>query len=340
MGRPLCVFGKKLFPKEKKKLLAQDKLKDRIEKLYGKYLSGIISRNEFEELYELIQDKSNHEWLEQYIESTMPGHTIPVMDLLADSHPDDSPSLISRRSVFVRIAAAAAVLLLIAVPFFTPRANSPEWTVYTTGYQETRTIELPDGSSVVLNASSELKWNNDYEMDESRVLELKGEAFFDVVQLKDKRFTVHTGTVDVKVLGTQFNLETRRDYTNIFLKEGKVVLETENLQTIEMEPGDLVHYDVHKKQAQKVSDQPADPALSWKDGVFTFTTLTGIQILEKMEDIYGKEFIIEDAHRLSDVIVVQGLPYTDWDFTREALELALEVRFVDSTANNIIVKEK
>ena len=65
-----------------------------------------------------------------------------------------------------------------------------------------------------------------------------------------------------------------------------------------------------------------------------------MQILDKMEDIYGKEFIIESPGELTDIIVVQGLPYTDWDFTREALELALDVNFTDSTANRIIVKAK
>lgn len=333
-------LAKNDFLKKNEKLLPQDKTKDRIEKLYGKYLSGNISRNEFEELYALIRDESNQQWLEQYIESTMPGQSLPVRSTNPDSHPVETPLRVSRRTVLYRLSAAAAVLLLIVASFFIYQANSPEWTVYTTDYQETRTIGLPDGSSVVLNASSELRWNNDFDGARQRIVELSGEGFFDVVHLDGKSFKVRTGSMDVNVLGTQFNLETRRDYTNVFLKEGKVVLETENLQTIEMEPGDLVHYDVEKKQAQKVSDQPADPALSWKDGVFTFTTLTGIQILDKMEDIYGKDFIIEDAHRLSDVIVVQGLPYADWDFTREALELALEVKFVDSTANKIIVQEQ
>ena len=316
--------------------MPQDKTKVRIEKLYGKYLSGIISRNEYEELYELIRDESNQKWLEKYIESTMPGQSLPVQA----EHPNGESKRIARRKVMYRVSAVAATILLIVASLFMFHQKSPEWTVYATSFQETRTIDLPDGSTVVLNASSELKWSNEFEIDERRILELDGEAFFDVVHLDGKSFTVRTPSMDVNVLGTQFNLETRRDYTNVFLKEGKVVLETENLQTIEMEPGDLVHYDVDKKQAQKVSDQPADPALSWKDGVFTFTTLTGIQILDKMEDIYGKEFVIEDAHRLSDIIIVQGLPYADWDFTREALELALDVRFVDSTANKIIVQEK
>lgn len=326
--------------------MAQDNTKVKIEELYGKFLSGEISRNEFDELFDLLRDESHQEWVGAVIDGTMPPWVQPV-ETNAEPvwEPRQSGSLakvapLRRKKPWYHIAAAAAVLVcLIGYFYFVPR-TSDAWIVVNTGYQQTQTVELPDGSTVVLNANSELKWQEDLEKAEVRLVEFRGEGFFDITHLEDRPFKVHTNNVDVNVLGTAFNLETRRDYTNVFLKEGKVVLETREAESVEMEPGDLVHYNIERKEVRKVRDQDSESALSWREGVFTFKDLTGVQILEKMEDLYGKEFVFDNPTDLMDVIVVQGLPYTDWDFTREALELALDVRLVDSVDNIILVKEK
>jgi len=325
--------------------LAQDRTKDRIEKLYQQYLSGEISRKEYDELFDLLKNKVSQPWLEGMIDNSLPKYLegmdpVHELQLISPKADHSVPHKMSRRKYLYIISAAAAVLILIAAIFFIFPSKSPEWVVHTTGYQETRTVELPDGSTVVLNANSELRFLEGFEDTPRRTVQFSGEGYFDVAHWEGKGFTVQTASIDVNVLGTEFNLETRRDYTNVFLKEGKVVLETQDAQSVEMEPGDLVHYDTENKQVRKVSDQPSDSALSWREGVFTFLELTGIQILEKMEDIYGKEFVIENPRQLRDVIVVQGLPYADWDFTKEALELALNIQIIDSTENKVIVKEK
>lgn len=325
--------------------MAQDKIKHRIQKLYTRYLSGEISKKEFNELFDLMYEESNQTKIGDIVDETLPSYLASIQsdekggDLVTVYGSEQISKGVSRWRRMYWISSAAAVLLLLTVFLFQITNRSDEWIVYTTGYQETLSVDLPDGSLVVLNANSELRYREGLEKIERRVVEFKGEGYFDVAHLEGRSFVVHTGSVDVNVLGTEFNLETRRDFTNVFLKTGKVILNSDRLQPIEMLPGDLVHYDEEKKEVRKVSDQ-SSAALSWKEGIFTFTDLTGIQILHKMEDIYGKEFIIEHPEELSDVIVVQGLPYTDWDFTREALELALDVQFMDSTANKIIVNKK
>lgn len=326
--------------------MTQDSNKKEIGELYRNYLRGDLSKEEFEELFDLIQDDEDNQMLHRIIDDTLPAgvSTSPQANTVISDH-IGSPTTptgvfsISRRS-FYRLSVAATVLILVLAIFYTLGGRQEEWIVHTTDFQETKEVKLPDGSSVILNANSELKWKKDFEQEPTRVVSFSGEGFFEVAHLNEGGFIVKTGSVDVNVLGTEFNLETRRHHTNVFLKEGKVVLKGQDIQPIEMVPGDLVHYDTEKKKISKVADQSSESALSWKEGVFTFEELTGIQILEKMEDIYGKEFIINDPGKLSDVIVVQGLPYTDWAFTREALELALGVEFKDSTANNIIVEIK
>lgn len=65
---------------------------------------------------------------------------------------------------------------------------------------------LPDGSSVWLNAGSELSYSTTFQSDEREVY-LKGEAFFDVAKDVRHPFIVHTSSIDVRVLGTSFNVK-------------------------------------------------------------------------------------------------------------------------------------
>ena len=68
------------------------------------------------------------------------------------------------------------------------------------------TLTLPDGSKVWLNADSRLTYHNSFN-NSKREVELEGEAFFDVVKDTNRPFIVHTSGIDVKVLGTSFNVK-------------------------------------------------------------------------------------------------------------------------------------
>ena len=71
-------------------------------------------------------------------------------------------------------------------------------------------VDLPDGSKVWLNADSKLTYDGDFR-GETREVYLSGEAFFDVAKDKERPFIIHTRTINLKVLGTAFNL---RSYEN------------------------------------------------------------------------------------------------------------------------------
>ncbi|WP_236980982.1 FecR family protein [Membranihabitans maritimus] len=319
----------------------QDNIKKRISQLYKKYLAQNISRREFEELFTLIRDDNNKSLVDSVVdESGVDNLYFPDSIEPRESIKNSGVSSVSKETRkigwFYRISAAAALIVLVVVTIIVFRSNE-QWIVYSTDYQETKQVELPDGSSVILNASSELKWKAGFEKGEQREVYFQGEGYFDIAHLENKKFIVKTHGIDVNVLGTEFNLESRDEYTNVFLQEGKVVLDGKALAPIEMEPGDLVRYNQKQNTIDKLKGQKPEVSTSWKEGVFTFTDKTGLEILKKMTDIYGKEFEIRDSSRLKDIIVVQGLPYTDWDFTKEALELTLGVELKESISNKIIV---
>jgi ferric-dicitrate binding protein FerR (iron transport regulator) len=72
-------------------------------------------------------------------------------------------------------------------------------------------IVLPDGSQVWLNAGSNLDYNNLVFNKDLREVSLNGEAYFDVVKNAEKPFIIHTKKMDIKVLGTAFNVRSYSD---------------------------------------------------------------------------------------------------------------------------------
>lgn len=139
-------------------------------------------------------------------------------------------------------------------------------------------LVLSDGTKVYLNSGTKIKYPN-YFADNQRSIELEGEAYFDVVK-NDKPFIVHTENIDIKVLGTTFNVKAYKDerYVNTTLVEGKVKVKTNrNNKEYIMVPDYNLNYDT---QTYKVLNEKVDTNLytAWIRGQFVFRN-------QKMEDI-------------------------------------------------------
>ena len=105
------------------------------------------------------------------------------------------------------------IVLLLAVPAFlfiyppTKTARVPPHTQMISGKGVRKSVTLPDGTNVWLNADSRLSYDANMNGNIVRVVELAGEAFFDVVHIQDRPFIIHTHKVSIKVLGTAFNVK-------------------------------------------------------------------------------------------------------------------------------------
>ncbi|HXB28260.1 MAG TPA: FecR family protein [Puia sp.] len=83
--------------------------------------------------------------------------------------------------------------------------QKPVWEVVTRNGSKTNLL-LPDGTTVWLNAGSSLTYDSLYG-NKLREVTLSGEAYFDVVKNPNKPFIIHTGKINIKVLGTVFNIK-------------------------------------------------------------------------------------------------------------------------------------
>ena len=109
----------------------------------------------------------------------------------------------------------------------------------TTKYGSKTDIQLPDGSKVWLNSGSSLKYDKQFGK-ELREVVLSGEAFFDVVRNAEKPFIIHTTNMDIKVLGTRFNVKSyandKQSEASLIHGSIEVFIKKEGLKKILSEP--------------------------------------------------------------------------------------------------------
>lgn len=200
--------------------------------------------------------------------------------------------------------AAAAILVgvLFAVGLL---YSSFQQVTIQTPYGKMQTVTLPDGSKVTLNANSNIKYVRSWDDNEIREVWIEGEAFLRVSHLHKKgpikdhqRFVVHTGALNVEVLGTSFNVNDRRGRTEVALLNGKIRLSPRNEKEkpLILAPGDIVEY-----AGGKLNKKPNNVVeyTSWKDGKLYFRDVPLSKIFHYFEDIYGYKVKVEDPKILT-----------------------------------------
>lgn len=155
-------------------------------------------------------------------------------------------------------------------------------------------IVLADGSRVWLNSESEFRYPVHFGANERRVY-LKGEACFEVAKQTEKPFIVSTsGGVDVRVLGTCFNVASYDDDENVVttLAQGRVEVCLGNRFVPICPDEQLVFHKTSGSFAKKQVD--AAIYLAWRDGKFIFENQTLEQIMKQLQRWYQVEVVYAD----------------------------------------------
>lgn len=150
-------------------------------------------------------------------------------------------------------------------------------------------LSLPDGSKVWLNSGSSIRFPTAF-IGKERVVELKGEAYFDITENKKMPFIVRTNkSMDIKVLGTQFNVMAYDDEKSIntTLVEGSVQILKES-GTAFLEPGQAAILNKGTGKI-KVAEADIDEAVAWKNGYFIFSNENIESIMRKVSRWYNIE---------------------------------------------------
>jgi transmembrane sensor len=127
------------------------------------------------------------------------------------------------RRAFVAAAAAICLVFITLLVWQTP-LNPFRYQLISTANKEKQNIILSDGSEVIMNSASCLKYRKDFS-DLERKVDLTGEAFF-IVMSDHRPFIIITENAKTEVIGTEFNVWARNRQTRVIVKEGKVKLST------------------------------------------------------------------------------------------------------------------
>lgn len=284
--------------------------KARIEKLVGKLEDNSISEKELKEFMALVQDSSYDGYLDKIMEQRMSTFL-------------NNEKKVRRFSIKRWSMAAASIVILCLTMFYYLSSSPPDQIIYQTAHGETKKVVLPDHSEITLNANSKLVWLED-ETSNSRDVLLEGEAYCEVFHDENRPFHIRLSDVTITVLGTSFNVNSRGSESQVYLKSGSVNVQNNhqaNNQVL-LKEGESAYFDPANKEVVKTSDQRYVNQAKWVEGLLVFKNVPFKEILQSLEDIYGFPIRLEDsslAMRPMDF----ALPYSDWEITSAALELAL-----------------
>ncbi len=193
----------------------------------------------------------------------------------------------------------AGILIIGASLFYVQRKQNLIWVeVRTTSSDQLQLVQLPDGSSVQLNASSLLKYPKKF-TGKTRQVYLDGEALFEVTN-NGQPFEVHSDKQQIIVLGTQFNVMdySSDPYAITTLVKGKIELKTFDeshkiKNRIVLNPNQQVLMDKNTDYVT-LSEVNPDDILSWTTGSYSFENMPLEQITNRLEKMYDVVIIISD----------------------------------------------
>ena len=220
----------------------------------------------------------------------------------------------------VAVAIAASVILFFSLNTFFDNNDVN----FQSNFGEQQVVTLLDGSEVILNAKSELKYNKK-DWKTNREVFLNGEAFFKVQ--KGKTFTVTTINGSVTVLGTQFNVNTNKNFFDVVCYEGSVKVTSNNIERIITRNQAVRNNNGLTAYTPNIENE--NP--SWVSGQSSFKSVPLSQVIDALHKQFNIDF---DSATIDDAIVFTG------SFDNKNLNIALASVFETVNVKYAVSKNK
>lgn len=258
-----------------------------IKQLIADYLSGNIGQADAAELVRVLREDEKAEQLFRNMAEVRALSSSMKFEEEKDRNFEKlltkiEPHQSKKRIIPFSLYKAAAVLLLLITSNsllykFLQSGNDKEEVVYyetSVPYGSLSKVMLPDNTCVWLNAGSSLKYAQDFGKNKRREVYLKGEAYFKVSKDANRPFFVHSGKLNIRVLGTTFNV---RAYSNeqvakVGLIEGKVNVEVSDGQKSKqmvLKPNEQIAYNKATSEICK-NEINAEKSSWWITGKLCF----------------------------------------------------------------------
>ncbi|MDR1161159.1 MAG: DUF4974 domain-containing protein [Tannerellaceae bacterium] len=194
------------------------------------------------------------------------------------------------------------------------------------------TFSLPDGSKVWLNANSSLTYTDRFASGK-RLVELKGEGYFEVVKNTAKPFVVAIGpSYSVEVLGTSFNVSAYPDDALIgtTLTEGSVMIKAVAKDgsriTCRLKPNEKAEYQKDSRQIE-TKQVNTDADTGWINGELIFRQEPMGNVLNKLSRRYNVAFDVKDR-KVMDAVITARFKDEQLSQVMEYLKVASEIKYI------------
>ena len=203
-------------------------------------------------------------------------------------------------SLYFSTCAAVVLLLILSVHFYhvyfyqdQPPPVVAETSLFVPAGQRI-SLTLSDGTTVWLNAQSRLTYPSVFVGDQRRVA-IDGEAFFEVAKNVDKPFIVSANGVDIKVLGTSFNVYSyaKENMNRISLIEGELIIydQASSDKKVTLHPLDEATIKNHTMKVGKIRNQDY---FLWKEGIYSFENEPLENVFKMLELYFDINFEVKD----------------------------------------------
>lgn len=245
-----------------------------------------------------------------------------------------------------RIGYAAAVLVLVVstslLTYWYARPAQTEAlsenvmnTLYTPSGQRAQLV-LQDGTEVWLNAKSKFTYPARFTGDVRKV-SIEGEAFFKVAKDPSRPFVVSTHEVDMKVLGTQFNVCSypENGYVQTSLLEGsvRVVLRNGESDGVVLKPNQQVTVSNGKMKVEPIR---LKAHFLWRDGIYAFENEPLIEILKKLELYYDVKIVVKNTSLFKGTYTGKFRQRDSLDDVFRVLQQIRKFRVEKDTERNVV----
>lgn len=209
-----------------------------------------------------------------------------------------------------------------------------------TGAGERANITLPDGTKVSLNFYSKLSYSPHTFGKKERNVTFDGEAYFDVVHNEKSKFTITDEDISVRVIGTKFNLLSRKgtQFVTINMEQGRVAFSAlYGKAHCELVEDQSAIFDRNTGNITVTNYNKSSVAM-WRHKELVFHNITLIEVLRNISSAYGVEITIEGTVSTSEDLFTGSIPATN---ILEAMEVVERAYHVKATIlnNQVIITE-
>jgi len=280
-----------------------------------KYILGTSDKEELEKAISVLEDSYYNLELRSILFDIWHRN---ITHEIEEPEPDEFPGILNEihhkinlegktqkkskvKRLFINVSRIAAILVIGALIGIIAQNYKKAEPVYYTSIAPKGSVSqmvLPDNTMVYLNSGSEIKYSIEG-VNKQREIFLKGEAWFQVEENKQKPFVVHTSIYDVNVLGTEFNVKAypEDDQITTTLEKGSIrITSTDNFKILNnqvLKPGEQLVYN-KQNNVIRLREVNTKQFTAWKENKLIFINLSLNELFVLLERKYGVDIEVKD----------------------------------------------